>query len=163
MPTKKNMIELSVICKSKHWPVRLKKVNFILSKIMNFSKDLNFKENIDYNCNFILSDNKLVKKMNYKFCNKKKTTDVLTFVSEVCLKKYTKTKICDIFLSAEVIKKDAIINKISFYDHLTHLLIHSLLHLNGYTHKEFNNFNKMKNIEVKILKNLGISNPYLYN
>lgn len=157
------MIKLSIMCKSKHWPARIKKVNFILQKIMTYKKNLGFKKNTNYNCNIILSDNKLIKKMNYKFRNYKEITDVLTFVSEINLKNKSKTKICDIVLSAEIIKKDAKINKILFYDHLSHLLIHSFLHLNGYTHKTLKNFNNMKNIEIKILKKLRINNPYLYN
>ena len=90
--------------------------------------------------------------MNYKYRNNNTATDVLTFVSEINLKKKRKTKICDMFFSAEIIKKDATKNRITFYNHLTHLIIHSFLHINGFTHKKLNNFNKMKEIEIKILK-----------
>tara|TARA_B110001454_G_scaffold204113_1_gene212602 strand:- start:821 stop:1294 length:474 start_codon:yes stop_codon:yes gene_type:complete len=157
------MINFSIICRSKHWPARLKKVNFIVEKIMTFKKELGFKININYNCNIILSDNNLIKKMNYKYRNNNTATDVLTFVSEINLKKKRKTKICDMILAAEIIKKDATKNKITFYNHLTHLIIHSFLHLNDFTHKKFDNFNKMKEVEIKILKKLRINNPYLCN
>ena len=157
------MINFSIICRSKHWPARLKKVNFIVEKIMTFKKELGFKININYNCNIILSDNNLIKKMNYKYRNNNTATDVLTFVSEINLKKKRKTKICDMILAAEIIKKDAAKNKITFYNHLTHLIIHSFLHLNDFTHKKFDNFNKMKEVEIKILKKLRINNPYLCN
>jgi probable rRNA maturation factor len=157
------MINFSIICRSKHWPARLKKVNFIVEKIMTFKKELGFKININYNCNIILSDKNLIKKMNYKYRNNNTATDVLTFVSEINLKKKRKTKICDMILAAEIIKKDATKNKITFYNHLTHLIIHSFLHLNDFTHKKFDNFNKMKEVEIKILKKLRINNPYLCN
>jgi len=157
------MINFSIICRSKHWPARLKKVNFIVEKIMTFKKELGFKININYNCNIILSDNNLINKMNYKYRNNNTATDVLTFVSEINLKKKRKTKICDMILAAEIIKKDATKNKITFYNHLTHLIIHSFLHLNDFTHKKFDNFNKMKEVEIKILKKLRINNPYLCN
>ena len=157
------MIKFSIMCESKHWPARLKKVNFIVEKIMPFKKELGFKININYNCNIILSDNNLIKKMNYKYRNNNTATDVLTFVSEINLKKKRKTKICDMILAAEIIKKDATKNKITFYNHLTHLIIHSFLHLNGFTHKKLDNFHKMIKVEIKILKKLRINNPYLYN
>ena len=160
---KKNMIKSSISCKSKHWPARLKKINYILIKIMSFKKELGFKLNINYNCNIVLSDNNLIKKMNYKFRNIKKNTDVLTFVSEINFKKKPKIKVCDIILAAETIKKDAELNKINFYSHLTHLLIHSFLHINGFTHKKIKDFNTMKKIEIKILKKLEITNPYFYS
>ena len=154
------MIKFSIMCRSKHWPARLKKVNFIVKKIMTFKKELGFKININYNCNIVLSDNNLIKKMNYKYRNNNTATDVLTFVSEINLKKKRKTKICDMLLASEIIKKDATKNKITFYNHLTHLIIHSFLHLNDFTHKKLDNFNKMKEVEIKILKKLRINNPY---
>ena len=156
------MIKFLLISKSNHWPARFKKVNFIVRKILNYRKDLNFKSNENYDCYIILSDNKLTKKMNFRFRQQKKSTDVLTFVSELNIKKKYKAKICNIFLSAEIIKRDAEINKINFYAHLTHLLIHSFLHINGFNHKRNKDYNKMKNIEIKILKKLGIGNPYSY-
>ena len=63
-------------------------------------------------------------------------------------------------LSAEILAKDAIKNKINFYDHITHLIVHSLLHINGYTHKNNHDYLVMKRKEIKILNNLGILNPY---
>lgn len=156
------MIDLSIMCKSQHWPARFKKVNNIVKKILTFKKNLGFNINTHYHCNIILSDNNLIKKMNYKYRNNNNATDVLTFVTEINLKKKNKIKTCDIFLSAEFIQNDAKINEISFYDHLTHMIIHSFLHINGYTHKKIKNFNQMKNIEIKILKKLQINNPYLY-
>ena len=59
-----------------------------------------------------------------------------------------------------MIKKEAKKYKIDFYNHLTHLLVHSFLHINGYNHKTDNDFNKMRKIEIIVLNKLGISNPY---
>ena len=42
----------------------------------------------------------------------------------------------DIIISAETAVKDAKKNKKNFYDHFTHLIVHSLLHINGYKHNE---------------------------
>ena len=157
------MIEYFLICQSKHWPARLKKVDNLINNINNYKNELKFNKAIDYYCNIILTNSESVKKMNFKFLKKNKPTDVLTFVSNINFKKNKKQKICDIFLSAEMIKKDAKFNRISFYDHLSHLLVHSFLHLNGFNHKKIKDFNEMKNIEIKILKKLNIKNPYLYS
>ena len=67
---------------------------------------------------------------------------------------------CDIFFAAETIKKDAKLNLISYYDHITHLIIHCFLHVNGYDHKKNSDYLKMKNLERNILKNLDIKDPY---
>ena len=155
------MIRCSFTCMSNQWPPRLKKINILLKKIMKFKEDLHFKKNIDYDCNFILTNDKLIKKMNLKFRKTNQSTDVLTFVSVVNIKMKKTRKICDIFLSAETILKDSITNGINFYDHLTHIIIHSFLHSNGFVHKKINDFVQMKKKEIKVLKKLSISNPYL--
>ena len=102
-----------------------------------------------------------MKKLNLKFKQTNKTTDVLTFVSTIEDRNFKQNKFCDIFLSAETIKLDSSINKINFYNHFTHLLIHSFLHINGYMHKKIKDFIKMQKIEIKILNKIGIKNPYL--
>ena len=154
------MINTLLICKSKHWPARLKKIAFLLKQIIKYKKDLKFNDNINYDCNIILTNNKLIKTMNRKFRNNDSSTDVLTFVSEINHQKIKNQKICDIFLSAETLKKDAKYNGVDFYNHLTHLIIHSCLHINGYDHKLDEDFNKMTAIEIKVLNKLGIENPY---
>ena len=155
------MINFNLICRSKHWPARVKKINIIIANILNYKNDLNFQKNINYNCNFILANNKLIKKMNRKYRKKNKPTDILTFVSELNIRNKKKQKICDIFLSAEIILKDAKKNGFNFYNHLSHLFIHSFLHINGYKHNKLIDFNKMKKIEIKILNKIGICNPYI--
>ena len=150
------MIKFTVICKSNHWPARVKKITSIIKKILKFKKDLKFRQAITYNCNIILADNNLVKKINYKFRKKKQPTDVLTFVSEIRKKNIKKFKICDIFISAEIIKKDAKRNNTTFYDHFTHILIHSFLHINGFNHTKNKDYYQMNQKEVLILKKLGI-------
>jgi len=155
------MINYTIICQSKHWPARFKKVENLIKRVLLFKKDMCFNFEGDYICNIILTDNDRIKKMNYKFRKKNKITDVLTFVSELNFKKTKKIKVADIFMAAETIKNDASKNYITFYDHLTHLFIHSILHVNGFTHKKTKDFIKMQNIEIKILKKLKITNPYL--
>ena len=152
------MIKFTVICKSKHWPARVKKITSIVKKILKFKKDLKFRQAINYNCNIILTDNKLIKKINYKFRKKKQPTDVLTFVSNISKKNIQKFKICDIFISADIIKKDAKRNNATFYDHFTHILIHSFLHINGFNHIKNKDYYQMNQKEVLILKKLGIIN-----
>ena len=154
------MIHYSIIIKSKHWPKRLKKIDRIIQLILKHKKLFNFNKNIIYYCNFVLMNDSLIKKFNKLYKKQNKITDVLTFVYNI-KKKNKNEKYCDIMLSAEILAKDAIKNKINFYDHITHIIVHSLLHISGYKHK--NNYDSliMQRKEIKILNNLGISNPYL--
>ena len=137
------------------------KVTKITNKVVKNKTDLNFDKNINYYLNIILLNDKKMKKLNLKYKRKNKTTDVLTFVYTLKNINYNKTKYCDIFFSAETIKLYSKQNKISFYDHFIHLLVHSFLHINGYIHKKAKDFIKMQKVEIEILNKIGLQNPYL--
>ena len=155
----KKKIQINFFCKSNHWSRRMTKIKEITQKIIKID-DLNFKKNKFYALNLVFVDDKIIKKINKKFRKQNKTTDVLTFVNSIKNNKNVKETYCDIFFSAETIKKDAKKNIINFYDHITHLMIHCFLHVNGYDHKKENDFIKMKNLEEKILMKFDVVSPY---
>ena len=155
------MIKLNFYVQSQNWSRRMNKVTKITNKVIKKKTDLNFDNNINYYLNIILLNDKKMKKLNLKYKRRNKTTDVLTFVSTLKNINYNQTKYCDIFFSAETIKLDSKKNKINFYDHFTHLLIHSFLHINGYMHKKVKDFIKMQTVEIEILNKIGLQNPYL--
>ena len=154
-------VKYSIVIKSNHWPRRKKKIKKISNIIFKNNKYLSFDYRINYFCNIVLVNDFLMKKFNNYYKNTKKTTDVLTFVSEINKNNSVIEKHCDIMISAETALKDALELKENFYDHITHLIIHSILHINGYSHDNNKNYLKMKNKEIKVLNMLRISNPYL--
>ena len=154
------MIELNFYIQSKNWPRRLSKITKITKKVVKKKNVLNFDKHINYYLNIILLNDNKMKKLNLKYKRKNNTTDVLTFVSTPNNIHYKKNKYCDIFFSAETIKLDSEKNKINFYDHFTHLLVHSFLHINGYMHKRAKDFIKMQKIEIEILNKIGLQSPY---
>ena len=155
----KKRIETNFFCKSYYWSRRMNKINKIVSNLL-FYDDFGFKKNKYYFLNLIFINDNKIKKLNKYYRKKNKTTDVLTFVMQEEKKNITNEVYCDIFFAAETIKIDAKKNLINFYDHLTHLIVHCFLHVNGYDHKKNTDFLKMKNIEIKILSRLGIKNPH---
>ena len=157
----KKKIETNFFCKSNLWSSRMKKIKNIVSEIISID-DCGFKTNTSYFLNLIFVDNKKIIAINKTYRKKNVPTDVLTFVTSLKNKASKNESYCDIFFSAEMIKTDAKKNLINFYDHLTHLIIHCFLHVNGYDHKINTDFLKMKNVEKKILNNLNIKDPYLY-
>ena len=155
----KKKIQTNFFCKSNYWSKRMIKIKDIVKKIIK-TNEINFKKNTFYILNLIFVDDKQIKNINMKYRKKNKTTDVLTFVNLIKNNRNENEAYCDIFFSAETIKKDSKRNLINFYDHLTHLIIHCFLHVNGYDHKTNIDFLKMKNLEKKILSKLEIKNPY---
>ena len=153
-------IETNYFCKSHYWSRRMNKIKNIVNKLLCFD-DFGFKNKKFYFLNFIFTEDIKIKKLNNLYRKNNKTTDVLTFVKFIDKDSIINEVYCDIFFSAETIKKDAKKNLVSFYDHLTHLIIHCLLHVNGYDHKDNIDFLKMKDLEKKILNRLDIKDPYL--
>ena len=153
-------IQTNFFCKSNHWSKRMLRIKKIVKNIIKID-ELGFKKNNSYILNLIFVDDKKIKNINKTYRKKNKNTDVLTFVNLIKNNKNKNETYCDIFFSAETIKKDANKNLLNFYDHITHLIIHCFLHVNGYDHKKKSEFMEMKKLEEKILMYFDIQSPYL--
>lgn len=66
----------------------------------------------------------------------------------------------DIILAEETLRREALDLGKSFDDHLTHLLVHGFLHLFGYDHMTDEEATVMESLEIRILAELGLDNPY---
>jgi probable rRNA maturation factor len=66
----------------------------------------------------------------------------------------------DIAISLETIVREAKEQGKTVNDHLTHMVVHGVLHLLGYDHEHDEEAEIMEALEIKILKQLGITNPY---
>ena len=153
-------IKVDFFSESKKWPRRIPKIKIITKKTIKKMKSY-FKKNHKFELNIILTDKSKMIKLNKIYIHKQTDTDVLTFISKNSNKNVGKILYCDIFFSIDTIEKFIHRNKLSIYDHFNHLLIHSLLHINGYDHKINSDFKKMKKEEIKILRFFGIKNPYI--
>ena len=152
-------IKVDFFSESKKWPRRMPKIKTITNKTINMMLSY-FKKDYKLELNIILTNKSKMIKLNKIYKNKQSDTDVLTFISKISNKNVGKILYCDIFFSIDIIEKFIRRNKINIYDHFNHLLIHSLLHINGYDHKKKLDFKKMKKEEIKILGSIGINDPY---
>tara|TARA_X000000950_G_scaffold77894_1_gene97878 strand:+ start:161 stop:634 length:474 start_codon:yes stop_codon:yes gene_type:complete len=152
-------IKVEFFSQSKKWPRRIPKIKIITKRTINKMKSY-FKNNYKFKLNIVLIDKSKMTKLNKIYKNKQSDTDVLTFITKNSNKNVGKILYCDIFFSIDIIEEFISRNNVSIYDHFTHLLIHSLLHINGYDHKKNLDFKKMKKEEIKILGSFGISDPY---
>ena len=66
----------------------------------------------------------------------------------------------DIVLAHGVIRAEAGAQGKTLGDHVSHLLVHGLLHLAGYDHQGENEAETMEALERRILAELGIGDPY---
>jgi probable rRNA maturation factor len=66
----------------------------------------------------------------------------------------------DIALALETLEREAEADAKLFDHHLTHLLVHGLLHLAGYDHETDAEAEEMEALETRILARLAIADPY---
>ena len=99
-----------------------------------------------------------IKELNSKFLNKDQPTNVLSFPSSGL--DFEEQLLGDIAICPEIIINEADDQNKDLQNHLSHIILHSLLHLAGYDHQEDSSAEKMESLEIEVLKKLGIANPY---
>ena len=109
----------------------------------------------------VLSSDKDVQNLNLTFRGKNTPTNVLSFPSLRKRAIEDHPFIGDIIFAKETIEREAKESHITFANHLSHLTVHGLLHLMGYHHETEREAQIMEGLEIAILSELGISNPYL--
>ena len=109
-----------------------------------------------------LSNDKEVKNFNLKWKGINKPTNILSFLNNDKVFSFENNMIYlgDIIIAYDTLLKEVKSRKIDFQDHLSHILIHGILHLKGYTHNKEEDTRLMQNEEKRLLKNLNIKNPY---
>ena len=144
------MIKANVILENFKWKKKFKNPNLYFKKKINkLSRISNFdKKKQEFS--ILLTDNKKMKNLNYRFRKKNKPTDVLSFPLKNQIKQHD--YIGDIAISFEIINKRS--KKTDFFQELDKIWIHGYLHLIGYDHKSLKDFKKMSKKENFILKHL---------
>ncbi len=123
--------------------------------------EINFKKK--YYLSIFITNNKKMKVINFTYRKKNKTTNVLSFPqNDISLTKgVSKISVLgDIVVSLEKVYEESVEQKKDFYSHLSHMIIHSLLHLFGFDHKSEKKFKIMREKEISILSKMNISSPY---
>ncbi len=99
------------------------------------------------------------REINKRFRNIDKATNVLSFPAEIP-PEHELSLLGDIVICAPVVKYEAKQQEKHTSAHWAHLLIHGILHLQGYLHETDEQAKKMEALEVMTLKKLGFKNPY---
>jgi len=148
------MISIDVVSESNLWGKKIKRPHiFFNSLVQVFPKEYRFiKKKISLT--ILLSNNKNIKKLNKKYRNKNKSTDVLSFPSEKKINIKKSPYIGDIIFSYEFMNKPKALSALEFKSKVTKTFIHSFLHLLGYDHIKLNDFKEMLIHEEKIYKTI---------
>jgi probable rRNA maturation factor len=88
------------------------------------------------------------RRLNSTFRKRNRATNVLTFATG------------DVVLCHPVIRREARAQGKRLAAHYAHLVVHGILHLRGYQHEKKRDAARMEAREIRILRRLGIRDPY---
>jgi probable rRNA maturation factor len=126
-----------------------KKIILFAEKILDFIRKKN------WNLSIVLCGNSKIKKLNYKYRGINQATDVLSFelgIKGMDFDGKIRHFAGDIFISLEKMEKNALQYKISEDEELRRLIIHGILHLDGFDHETNNSDEAMLVKQEKILE-----------
>src|SRR5690554_4031165 len=104
-------------------------------------------------------DNDESRELNRQYRGKDKPTNVLSFPFEAPAG-ITMPLAGDLVICAPVVEKEFQEQRKEPVAHWAHMVVHGMLHLQGYDHIEDNEAEAMEALEVRLLAQLGFANPY---
>jgi probable rRNA maturation factor len=97
--------------------------------------------------------------LNSEYRGKDKPTNVLSFPFEAPAG-ITVPLAGDLVICAPVVEKEASEQHKKTLAHWAHMVVHGMLHLQGYDHIQDSEAEVMEALEIRLLARLGFSNPY---
>ena len=100
-----------------------------------------------------------IQKLNKQYRDKDKATNVLSFPMQ-------SPEEVDVFLLGDIVLCAGVINREAKQQlkaenaHWAHMVVHGMLHLQGFDHIKNEQAEEMEQLEIKILNQLGFDNPY---
>ncbi len=109
-----------------------------------------------------LSNDAQVAELNKSYRGKGAPTNVLSFPAAptIPIDENDARFLGDVVLALETLQREAGDLGLPVEHHMQHLVVHGLLHLLGYDHGTDEEAQAMEALEVRILKRLGIADPY---
>lgn len=98
--------------------------------------------------------------LNREYRGRDAPTNVLSFAADEALWPAGEAPLGDLVICAPLVKQESVSQAKPLEAHWCHLCIHGLLHLAGYDHESDADAHDMEALEIAILANLGIRDPY---
>ena len=152
------MIKVNVEVNSKFWHKKIKNPKkYFSEKLKKISKILKFFKGNNITFTLLLTSSLNMKRLNKKFRNRNKSTDVLSFpflsLNNLKFSRRKEFYIGDVATSYEIINSRS--KKNNFFLEFDKAWVHGLLHLIGYNHIKNKDYFKMNKIEKKIINSIN--------
>ena len=148
------MINVNVNVDHKFWSKKIKNPkSYLKKKVKKITKLLSFANKKNTTFTVLMTNSSKIKKLNKKFRNINKTTDVLSFpfysLKDLRTRKEQNIYLGDIAVSYDFVNIRS--QDSNFFLEFDKLWIHGFLHLLGYDHIKNKDYKKMHNFEKKII------------
>jgi probable rRNA maturation factor len=107
-----------------------------------------------------LADDNRIRDLNRNHRGRNEPTNVLAFVGGPPTDPRQPWWLGDVVLARETILAEAAAQGKSVGQHMSHLVIHGVLHLLGFDHKTDRQARRMERLETDLLARLGVPDPY---
>ena len=150
------MISIDVLSDNNFWDKKIKRKKEFFNTLIKFfpKKYIFIKKKV--NLTILLSKNQNIKKLNKKFRNKNKPTDILSFPSEKKINIKKNPYLGDMIISYELMNKPKFLSNLDFKKKVVKIFIHGFLHLLGRDHTKLKDFKKMSKEESKIYEIINL-------
>ncbi len=111
----------------------------------------------------LLTHDRAIRRLNAGYRGKDKPTNVLSFPSgmaDAAPSPSVPLMLGDVVVSYGTVAREARNETKPLRAHLSHMVVHGVLHLLGYDHEDATDAVTMERLETKILAALGIADPY---
>ncbi len=109
----------------------------------------------------LLTDDDAVRALNARFRDKDRPTNVLSFPAADMPLPGQAPHLGDLVLALGVCRDEAAAQGKTLANHLTHLVVHGVLHLLGRDHEDESQAEAMETEERVLLASLGVADPYI--
>jgi probable rRNA maturation factor len=98
--------------------------------------------------------------LNARYRGHDKSTNVLSFPAPAIAAR-SSGNLGDLVICPQVLRDEAWAQNKDVRAHWAHMVVHGVLHLLGYDHQHGRDAQRMERREVRVLRSLGIANPYI--
>lgn len=155
------MIDIDILVETDGWPGEAALSDLASIAIAAVWDELASGNQPDSELSLVFTDDAAIKELNNDWRDKDKPTNVLSFPAfPIKPGQAPGPMLGDIVIARETVVREAEDEEKSFDHHLTHLIVHGVLHLLGYDHETDDEAEAMEQLERKILARLAIPDPY---
>jgi len=158
-PTGKTPVDIDIFVEAGDWPAEVELTRLVDHAVAAAIAETGVSGASELS--IVFSDDAHIQTLNAEWRGKDKPTNVLSFPAFSFAKgDPLPPMLGDIVLAAETVAREAALEDTPLANHITHLVIHGLLHLLGHDHETDVEAEEMEAIERRALARLAIPDPY---